>query len=401
MFMNRRIVLVCAASLILITAVAAPFVYPIWSELRRADLAEACGAAKSERRWNELQRLADRWTAWEPENGEAWMYRGQAASGRQDWEQALASFWQVPDSDPQVVPALIEVSKLAFTRLNNPLKGAAACERILQIDPRAAGARQQLIGFYAATLQREKLLRQIQQGVETQSEPREAYAYAFLLYTLRSKEGIDLNERWLKSSPDEELFLVASILQLPDSKTDSQEIDLFARTEAEVRTSLGPAKRERVNQLRERFPKNLELLAFQAEERFDAGDIDGVTALLLQAPTTAKQDSRFWRMKGWVHESHNEWDDAVAAYGEGLRRHPVDWTTMIRLAAVERRRNNRTEVERLTQLVDRAQEIRRKLRNLTAAESVNPTALIELADFFQDCGDTHMSQGLNRRLGRK
>jgi hypothetical protein len=74
---------------------------------------------------------------------------------------------------------------------------------------------------------------------------------------------------------------------------------------------------------------------------------------------------------------------------------------MIRLAAVERRRNNRTEVERLTQLVDRAQEIRRKLRNLTTAESVNPTALIELADFFQDCGDTRMSQGLNRRLGRK
>ena len=74
---------------------------------------------------------------------------------------------------------------------------------------------------------------------------------------------------------------------------------------------------------------------------------------------------------------------------------------MIRLAAVERRRNNRTEVERLTKLVDRAQEIRRKLRNLTAAESVNPTALIELADFIQDCGDTHMSHGLNRRLGRK
>ena len=395
---NRRSFFILALAVSLIAACGSPIAWQRWTNYRREQLTKQCRAARSGQRWEELGGLASDWTRWDPQNGEAWMNRGLAANGRQDWADAAESFGHVQDSDPQVIPAMIEVSKLAFTHLNEPLKGVAACERILKIDPRAAGARQQLIWFFAMTLQRDKLLQQIRDAIKYQREPREAYVYYFLLYTLRSQDAVDLNSRWLKGAPDSELFHVARVINLPDPQSESQETAVPASAATDKRTELpAKSKLDQVQDLLVQFPHNLELIAYKAEERFADGDFAGAAAILKNAPEPAGQDGRFWRFKGWLHESNHELEASATAYRKALEIHPVDWNTMNRLAIVERQRQNVSEVQKLTELVERGNETRKSLRQ-QKVETPSLQVLQELARLFRDCGNQEFAIALERRL---
>ena len=400
MSFSQRIVAAALVIVALVAAIGSPFVYREWRSYQRFDFAKQCREAQIDRRWEDLQSLADRWSSWDSDNGEAWMFRGRAASGRRDWSAAASYFWQVPESDSRSIPAMIELSKIAFAHLNEPLKGVEAAQRILRNDPHASVAQKQLIDFYATTLQRDKLLRQIHTAIREQSEPRESYVYAFLLYTLRSKGAVELNEHWLERSPDEEIFLVARALQLPEPKSKSQEAPASVPAGDQSMLTSERSKMDLIDELLTRFPQNIELLAYKAEDRVDAGDLDGATSLLSKAPDAAKRDGRFWRIKGWIHESHDELDDAATAYRRALELHSVDWNAMNRLAVVERRLQNVAEVERLTKLVERAQEIRQLLRKTTEMEMVTPSILVELAKFYRDCGDRVIGPALERRLSR-
>lgn len=394
---TRRIVV---ASLVIgvVAIAAAPLIRSGWRDFLRSDLATQCRAASERRRWDDLRTLADHWTEWDSQNAEPWLFRAKAAGGQRDWPTAAESFWRVPDTDARVVPAMIEVSKIAFSHLNDPLKGRAACERILRVDPRAAGAHQQLIWFYAMTLQREPLLKQIRAAIAAQQEPREAYVYYFLVDSFRSSSAVKLNERWLETSPNEELFQVARVLHLQDSEADLPGSSVADSDGDQAAPAAGSSKSELVDDLLKRFPHNVELLAFKAQERIAAGDTDGVATLLSQAPDAATHDNRFWRIQGWLHESNNELDEAAAAYRHALTLHALDWNTMNRLAIVERRRQNIDEVQRLTKCVERTKELRRQLRELPAVELVTPAILLELATLARECDDQEIRHALERRL---
>lgn len=392
---QRRIVVLSVA---VVAIVVAPLGYHGWQDLRRSDLSAKCRDASQRRRWDELQELADRWSAWDSENAEPWWFRAQAASGQRDWVTAVDSFWRVPDSDPRAVPAMIEVSKMTFTHLNNPLRGVQACQRILRNDPRAAGAHQQLIWFYAMTLQREQLLKQIRAATQAQREPPEAYVYFFLADSFRSSIAVTLNKQWLQSTPNEEAFQVAHVLHLPDSDADSSVTPTTVSVGTDPQPSAGRSKRERVAELLKRFPHNLELLAYVAQDRLTTGDVSGAASLLSQAPEAAQHDSRFWLIQGWLHESQNELDEAAKSYRKALKLRALDWNSMNRLAVVERRRQNLDEVQRLTKLVERAHAIRKQLRQLPAIEMVTPTILRDLATLARDCGDQEIAPALERRL---
>jgi tetratricopeptide (TPR) repeat protein len=396
---QRRFFVLIALLVATIAAVASPVAWRRWNDHRRSELTKKCRIARNSQRWDELQALADAWTRWDPQNGEAWFNRGVAANGRQAWADAAEYFWLVPDTAPQAIPAMIELSKLAFTRLNDPLKGVDACERILTIDPRASGARQQLIWFHAMTLQRAKLKQQILKAIELQREPREAYVYYFLLNTLRSQDAVDLNARWLLAMPDSELFLVARVINLPDPQSESPETPDPSSTANENRSDLSAkTKLQQVDELLNQFPHNLELIAYKAEERFASGDVSGAAAVLKNAPESAAHDGRFWRFKGWLHETNNELDASVSAYRQALELHPVDVNTMNRLSIVERRLQNQTEVKKLTDLVERGNEIRKRLRQQKAVETASPQILRALAGLFRDCGDREIARALENRL---
>lgn len=382
-----------------IAGLGGPIVWRRWNDYSRTQLARQCRLVRNAQKWNELQALANDWTRWDPQNGEAWFNRGAAARGRQAWAEAAESFWQVPDSSPQAIPAMIELSKLAFTQLNQPLKGVEACERILKIDPLAAGARQQLIWFYAMTLQRAKLRQQILESIERQCEPREAYVYYFLLYTLRSQDAVELNARWLQGDPDSELFLVARVINLPEPQSGSSETPAPKASERnEFSVAPEKTKLEQVDELFARFPHNLELIAYKAEERFENGDFTGAAAILSNSPDSAAQESRFWRFKGWLHEANHELEAAIAAYRQALKLHAIDWNAINRLAIVERIAKNQAEVKRLSELLDRANETRKNLRKQKAIEIASPQILEELLALFRDCGETSIARALESRL---
>ncbi len=242
-------------------------------------------------------------------------------------------------------------------------------------------------------------MQQIRSAIAAQTEPREAYVHFFLLYTLKSRDAVILNERWLASDPSNEIFLVARALQLPESTTESQETPALGPASEPGQTLPETAKPGRIDELLRRFPHNIELLAHKADEYLADGNLDGATSLLSQAPDSAGNDARFWRLKGWVHESNAEFDEANSAYRRALQLHPVDWITMNRLAIVERHRQNIPEVTRLTKLVERANDLRRVLRKLTSVENVAPPILIELAKFCRDCGESIVGPALERRMG--
>jgi len=403
MTLKRRTILTMALIVAAVAALGAPVAWQRWNDHRRVQLAKQCRLARESQRWEDLQALAEDWTRWDPQNGDAWLSRGMAAKGRQEWSDAAKYFWNVPDATPQAIPAMIELSKLAFTQLNDPLKGVEACERILKIDPLAQGARQQLIWFYAMTLQRVKLRQQILDAIKLQREPREAYVYYFLLQTLRSQDGVDLNSRWLQEAPDSELFLVARVINLPDPQTESPETPMSSSANENQDAQNGKTKLQQVDELLARFPHNLELIAYKTEERFASGDVSQAARILKNAPQSAAQDGRFWRFKGWLHEINDELDSAIAAYHKALELHPIDWNTMNRLAIVDRRAQNPSEVKRLTDLVERGNETRKQLRQQKAVEIVSPQMLQELLSLFKACNDHEIAQALENRLtsGRK
>ena len=393
----RLIVILLAVAVCSLVGVGA---YYGWGSYRQSQLKEQSRAASSASRWQELKALAADWSAWDPQNGEAWLLQAKAATELGEWPAAADLLWKIPDGDPRIVPGMIELSKLSFTHLNDPLRGVAACERILRNDPDADGARQQLIWFFAMTLQREKLLGQIREAIERGIEPREAYVYYFLVDTFRSAGAVKLNQQWLQSHPDTEVFLVAQVLQLSDREAGSSETASTGSTSAQSGKAEVHSKLEQVNALLKRFPQNVELLAYKAEECLKVGDAECATNLLAQAPANALEDSRFWRIQGWVHELNNELDDAVSDFREALKRYPLDVVSMNRLAIVERRRQNVAEVERLNLLVERARTLRKGLLKLPAVEIVPPPALRELAKFAQDCGDPLIGPALARRFAR-
>ena len=174
--LRLRIALFSLLAITLLAVLAFPQVAREWRRHQENQLANQCRQAASLRRWDELKVLVERWTSQNPSSGEGWMLRGRAAIGRGEWSEAADSFSKVPDWDPQAVAALAEATQLRFRRLNDPLKGAETLERILKINPKAAEAHQQLIGFYAATLQRQKLAKQIRAAIAAQCEPPEADA---------------------------------------------------------------------------------------------------------------------------------------------------------------------------------------------------------------------------------
>lgn len=395
---NRRsvigIILVAVAAVLF----TSPFARRRWNDYRCTTLAKQCRLARNNDEWGKLQALANDWTSRDPQNGEAWLNRGIAATGQGAWTEAAEHFWQVPDSTPQAVPAMIELSKLSFTHLNQPLRGEAACQRILGINPLAAEARQQLIWFYAMTLQRAKLRQQILDAIRLECEPREAYVYYFLLYTLRSEAAVALNTRWLEGSPNSELFLVARVINLPDPQSGSSETPNPSAANENRSDATKDDKLNQVAQLLTRFPHNLELIACHAEERFARGDFAKAAEILQNAPESAAQDGRFWRFKGWLHEANDELQESIAAYRQALELHPTDWNTMNRLAVVVRRVHNQPEVRRLTDLIERGNETRRSLRKEKAVEVASPQILQDLASLFRDCGDDEIATALEFRL---
>lgn len=360
------------------------------------ELGRLCKEASRRQQWDTLQEHAERWTRIEPHNGKAWMYAARALQQQREFDQAAICLARVPDDSPESQSARFAQVELAFGSCNRPEEGASICESILERDPRSRMAHQRLIFYLAMTLQRHRLQTRIRAAIDSESEPPEAYVYLFFADSLHFSNATSWNGQWMQGNVESELFEVAQavcIAQTLDTSIsmDDREESLAARRALEKK---GPV----MDELLERYPHNIELLAYHLRESVKSGDVNRALSLLSQAPVESESDGRFWRYKGWVNFQRGELTEAEDAYHRALKLHPLDWATRHFLAELYQRQQNFQEAGRLRELVSRANELRRTLHVAPSAREVPKEVLRKLANYAADCGDSQMADALQRRL---
>lgn len=383
--LNRRRVILLFA-LAAIAVIVWQYGYPWWVERRQESYFTQCSHAQRYRRWEELQQLSEEWTQWQPHSAEAWLFRADAAQKQGDFAAAADCLSAIPETSPKALPAYAGLATLQFGSANRPLDGVRTAERILELEPRTTVAHQQLIEFYAVTLQRAKLLDQIRYAIELEREPRSAYIYLFLIDTMRLANGVEANDKWLESHPDNEVFLVARGLQLPEPATGDD-------------PTLGN-KHKVIEKLFERFPNNIELLAYQTDLAIRVGNTNDVAKLLLSLPAEADDDNRFWRAKGWLHLNRNEFPAAKEALLYALELHPLDWSARNWLADLVRRQGELDTAQELEKIVRQARQLREMCTGSHAEKIVELEVLTELAEHARQCGDKLLADSLASRLAQ-
>lgn len=357
---------------------------PAWREWRAGKFEAQCRKLRDKHDWLKLAALAERWAKSDPQHSNAWLYLAEAAQQRGDFSAAAEYLTKIPEADPKALPALVTLSALQFGPLNRPLDGVQTCERILKAEPRTGPAHDRLIEFYAMTLQREKLIRQIRYAIEMSREPPSAYIYLFLVDSMRLANGVELNLKWQRTYPDREEFQVAAALQLPEPEVG---VDQPAHD-----------KHSKIAALFHRYPQNLELLAYQTDFAIREGNTRDLTELLKRVPSAADGDDRFWRAKGWLHLNRNESDKARRALERALRLYPLDWNARSWLADVERREGNLEAADRLQNLVRQARRLREEITNRHDITNIPTETLAELVVYSRDCGETQVATALGARL---
>ena len=375
----------------LIAATAWP-IHGWWLSHRRAALETRCRESLKSKRWDELEQLTADWCRWDANHAVAWVLAAQAAQGNRNWRRAAECLGHLPDSDPRTVPALVERMRLLFEELNQPLEAVATCERLLRIEPRASRAHSRLIFFYAMSLQRQELVRCIRRAIDVRSEPPEAYVYLFGADWLVFSNALAINTHWLESCPDYEPFLVARALHLATMVPSQQEQAANSHASQAGDLTL-------LNEYLQRFPDNLEVLAFHLKRTAEAGDTAGLAPLLTRAPAAAESDNRFWRYKGLYHLERTETAEAREAFGRGLATQPYDWRARHELANALRLLERPAEAERQSRLALAGKEIEQQITKLQNVAEASEELLEKIAAYAAASGDRQVADALRFRLG--
>lgn len=358
-----------------------------WKTVKENWYANQCRELRTARKWADLRRVSEQWSAWNPAAVDAKLFDADACTHLQDFTAAAELLSAIPESHPKSLPSLVALSTMQFGPLNRPLDGTLTCERILRIDNRATAAHQQLIEFYAVTLQRRKLEQQIRYAIDCSREPPKAYIYLFLMDTMRIAGASESNSRWLQQAPGSELFEVPRVLHMPEPDNG-------------VKSPSGDDKYSLVDALLKQFPHNLELLAYKVDVSLRSGDMQSVMSLLSSLPVEADEDNRFWRAKGWLHLNRNELEKAQEALQHAIELFPMDWSARNLLADVLRKTGQLTEAEKLHDLVQAARKLRTRINAIAVDSEIPHEILVELARLATECRDTQVAEALNRRLGQ-
>ncbi|MCO6457546.1 MAG: tetratricopeptide repeat protein [Pirellulaceae bacterium] len=378
--------------------------YTFWRNRQLARFEPACREALQAADWPRLDRLASAWAGWEPQNADPWIFWAEAQQQQGNYEQASRLLERLPDEHPRTVPALLERSTLLFGPLNRPFEGVATCERILRLEPRQCEARQRLIFFYAQTLQRRKLVREIHAALDTDCDLPENYVYLLGTDWITFSNGYELNNRWLTAEPENPIFLAARAMHfvhsagLQDSANPALAKPAGASSATAAAGQAAPEHEQIMLGYLQRFPDNMELLAFFLDQAVNDGDLQRVAELLRQAPAEAVDDNRFWRCKGWLLGRQGKTEQAEESLREALARNPYDWIAQHQMAGVLRQSQRLPEVDRWERLSTTGRDLRKALLRLPDARSVPAPLLEQMADYFEACGQVTVAQKLRRRI---
>ncbi|MAD81037.1 MAG: hypothetical protein CMJ50_09385 [Planctomycetaceae bacterium] len=364
--------------------------YLVYGRYRVSTLKAACEDAHKSQQWVQLESLATDWIQWQPEVALPWLYAAEAASLQGEELRTATYLYHLPDTDPRSPAALLELSHLQFGKLNQPIAAAATCQRILRVQPDASEAHRRLIFFYAMSRQRARMIAEARRAIQVGCDVPETYLYLIGADWITFTNGYDLNQRWLQSKPEDETFLVAQAFHLVRSSALDDT--------SEEKESDGRSKSERVmTELLDRFPHNKEILAFHLDLACFRGKEDRVTELLAQVPQDSAEDSRFWRFKGWVHESRQEFAEAERAYLHALKLHPFDGQTLHNMAAICRRNKDLQRVDKYQTLAVLGKDLMRDCLQMPDTQSISNELLQKMVLYADKCGDALVARRLREK----
>lgn len=367
-----------------------------WRAWHLGALESNCRRALEAKKWDELADFGRRLSWWQPGRAAPWMFRAQAAHEKGDLSDAAFYLNQLPDRDPKTPEALVERAALLFGPLNQPLEAEVSLRRALRLNPTIVEAHRRLIFFYAFTLQRKKMVDQIQSSIEWDCDLPETYLYLISQDWLSFGNAYEMNTKWMQSDKESELFLVARVIYRVTSFGLEQQPGELAAPDDDK--SGIPYHERALADYFQRFPSNLELLAYYLKQASNDGDVERVAKLLATAPPESADDGRFWRYKGWLHDARGESSEAETAFRNAIRINAYDFVARHQLASVLRKAGKGAEVEQLERLYEEGKALRQTILELPDVQKAPRSVLWKVVEHATHCGQSEIAQKLARRL---
>lgn len=367
---------------------------PAWrhtADRRAKQLLAECEDAQAASDWKALQQHSADWLWWQPENGQAIVYRALAAEQLGDARAASDFLNSLPDDSEFAIAGLSSRVDILLSRLNEVSEAEATCRRMLKINPATGRAQQRLIYIYSLTQRVSDLRTQAFDAIRNGCEPPETYPYLFISEALDFENGLNTTTRWLLGEPDNEDVLVAQAIYAHRSrKRDDQARMLIRRSDG--RTT-------QFEKACEDFPSNLALLAHRIQFHIENAEWEPAGALLSSAPSEALEDGRFWRFKAQIHENQGELNEAKTAVEKALELNPLSWRTRMLYSAVLRQTSDLEEVKAQSELALKGKELERELLALDDARGwVQSPLAHRMVLHGEACGDKFIAEALASRL---
>ncbi|MBI3860983.1 MAG: hypothetical protein HY290_03725, partial [Planctomycetia bacterium] len=184
-----------AAAVALLVALAGYFVSS-QKHARIDRLSRDCATIARRKDWPRLEELAREWTALES-SPLAWFWLGSALKEQQEWSEAEEAFSHVPVDGLRGIDAAIARMEIVYHIDQRPLAAIELARDLLQRDAGLAAPRRHLIHFYAMTMQRPELTREIRLAIKHRADVPEHYLYLFSVEDLSFRDAEQVTARWV------------------------------------------------------------------------------------------------------------------------------------------------------------------------------------------------------------
>jgi tetratricopeptide (TPR) repeat protein len=376
---------------ILMLSVAAAAVVVTRRQARIDHLAAECPTIARIKDWPRLEARAREWLDLQSAPA-AWFWLGTSLKEQRQFADAGRAFENVPRDGLRGIDAVIERMEIQYHVFQRPLEALQLARELLAIDPRLASPRRHRIHFYAMTMQRPELIREIRLAITHRVDLPEHYLYLISLEDLTFRDAEEVTRGWFEASPHSRLLRqVHAMHRLRNARATALSTptpDVVQRFRALHRETIAAAEKE------PQEPVVLDTLLLLA---MDDADVEQAGRLLALISDEATGDPVFWRYRGWYAALNGDSPLAAESYRQALKLHPLAWQSRHEYANLLRLSGETEEAGKVQTLAAQGSALASEIRRLSHVRHASPELLARLARYARDVGDWEVANGIVRR----